>query len=104
MKKNYLIFILLLFFSCSFKTANLDSLYKRANDKTLPDSVRVKALYRLSFDYLQVNIDSAEKLAQTGAELSFKLNKPNLHANFLLALGGANFYRGNYSKALDYFY
>ncbi len=104
MKRKYLILYLFLSLFIVLKSERLDSLYKSWLDRSKPDSLRVVTLYYLSFDYLQINLDSAEKLAKTGAELSFKLNKPSLHANFLLTIGGANFYRGNYSKALDCFY
>ena len=104
MKSKYILIYILLVFVCQAKSFNPDSLLKVWLDRSNPDSVRIKAMYLHSFKYLQSNPDSAEKMAKAGAELAFKIKNPKMHANFLNTIGGANFYRGNYSKAIDYYY
>nr|AOE12546.1 hypothetical protein [uncultured bacterium]CCF99360.1 serine/threonine protein kinases [uncultured Cytophagia bacterium] len=98
--------LLLLLISLSSKAqeVNLDSLWNAWNDKTQPDTSRLKAMNKIAWDgYLFSNPDSAFYFAQMGYDLAVSIsNKKSITA--ALNIQGISFaLRGNNEKALEYF-
>ena len=105
MKKS-LFSIIFIFASIISVAQNTDSLWKIYNDKTKADTNRVNAIHDIARSYINNNPDTAIILAEQELKLanSISINKANLWtANALNVLGIAYSYKGNYSKALEYY-
>ena len=99
------IYILLLLISFSSKAqVNLDSLWGVWNDKTQPDTNRLKAMKDIAWDgYLFSQPDSAFYFAQMGYDFAEARNNKKWMATSLNTQGISFAIRGNYEKALEYF-
>ncbi len=103
--KKLIILTLIIFSFISAKSINLDSLRTNWENKALPDSTRIASFGKyIANGYLYSNPDSA--LILTNIMLDFAKEKKNdrgISAAINL-LGNIHFGRGNYVKALDFFY
>jgi len=107
MSKPRFRFIYLLFLLISFNSkaqVNLDSLWGVWNDKTQPDTSRLKAMKSIAWDgYLFSQPDSAFYFAQMGYDLAEARNNKKWMA-ILLNTQGVSFYiRGDYESSFDYY-
>ncbi|HIA35948.1 MAG TPA: tetratricopeptide repeat protein [Flavobacteriales bacterium] len=82
---------------------NLDSLRGVWNDKTQPDTNRLKAMHKIAKDYLYSQPDSAFHFAQLQHELAVTLGDMYWMADALNTQGSSFFIRGNHIQALDYY-
>ena len=99
------IYLLLLLLSFSSKAqVNLDSLWGVWNDKTQPDTNRLKAMHNIAYyGYLFSQPDSAFYFAQMGYDFAEARNNKKGMANSLNIQGISFDVRGNYKKALEYY-
>jgi serine phosphatase RsbU (regulator of sigma subunit) len=72
-----------------------DSLYGVWKDKSLTDSVRLRALGTLTLSIMQNHPDSCEKLADEGIRLANKIKRFKQEAYLWNSKGGALLYKGN---------
>ena len=83
---------------------NLDSLWGVWNDKSQPDTNRLKAMYKIAwYGYLFSQPDSAFYFAQMQYDLAESVNNKKQMATALNTQGVSFGIRGNYAKSIDYF-
>ncbi|MFT4526100.1 MAG: hypothetical protein ACI85F_002264 [Bacteroidia bacterium] len=100
--KNLLFALFVLGSLVSQAQTNLDSLYGVWNDKTQPDTSRLKAMHDIAWDgYLFSQPDSAFYFAQMQYDLAEKSALKKQMAGALNTQGISFAIRGNYPKALD---
>jgi tetratricopeptide (TPR) repeat protein len=98
------IFFLLLSFSSKAQEVNLDSLWSVWNDKTQPDTSRLKAMNDIAWDgYLFSQPDSAFYFAQMQYDFALSVNNKRFMAHSISTQGVSFAIRGNYEKSLEYF-
>jgi len=99
------IYLLLLLLSFSSKAqVNLDSLWGVWNDKTQPDTNRLKAMQRIAWDgYLFSQPDSAFYFAQKGYDFAEVRNNKKWMSTLLNTQGVSFYVKGNYERALEYY-
>ena len=99
------IYILLLLLSFSSKAqVNLDSLWGVWNDKTQPDTNRLKAMESIAWDgYLFSQPDSAFYFAQMGYDFAEARNNKKWMSTSLNTQGISFAIRADYEKALEYY-
>jgi serine phosphatase RsbU (regulator of sigma subunit) len=85
------------------KKSTLDSLYQVFTKTSNHDTVRLKAVNVVSNKMMYIDADSAESLAWKGVTIAKRTNSFKRLGALYITIGGANFYKGNYSKALDAF-
>jgi class 3 adenylate cyclase/Tfp pilus assembly protein PilF len=101
MQKITLLILLAFSGSCLNAQTNLDSLYTIWQDKTQPDSNRLKALDDyIWFGYVYSNPDKALVLSDTLFEFSKKSGKKKVMASALNMKGLAFYNKGDYLKAI----
>ncbi|MDB4344314.1 tetratricopeptide repeat protein [bacterium] len=102
---TYLCLLLLLIsFSSKAEEVNLDSLWTVWNDKTQPDTSRLKAMKSIAYDgYLFTQPDSAFYFAQIGYDFAEARNNKKWMATSLNIQGVSFAIRGNYKKAIEYY-
>lgn len=108
MKK--LVFVLILIFFFPFGKAwrvtaqNIDSLKNVWQDKTLPDTTRLKAIHKITWDgYLYSQPDSAFHFAQQQYDLAKSKGLKKQMAEALNTQGVSFYLQGNYPWALEYY-
>ena len=95
---------LLLSFSSKAQEVNLDSLWTVWNDKTQPDTNRLKAMNDIAWDgYLYSQPDSAFYFAQMQYDFALSVNNKRFMAHSISTQGVSFAIRGNYEKSLEYF-
>src|ERR1700744_1999683 len=85
---------------------NTDSLWKVYKDKTKPDTCHINALQKIAMSFVSNNPDTTIILAQEALKLAGSLSgKPAKiwTAKALNSLGISYSYKGNYTKALEYY-
>ncbi|HIA37088.1 MAG TPA: tetratricopeptide repeat protein, partial [Flavobacteriales bacterium] len=83
---------------------NLDSLWGVWNDKTQPDTNRLKAMFNISwYGYLYSQPDSAFYFAQLQYDFAESVNNKKQMAAALNTQGVSIYLRGDYAKAIDYY-
>ncbi|MCD4734969.1 MAG: tetratricopeptide repeat protein [Bacteroidales bacterium] len=83
---------------------NLDSLFRVWNDKTAPDTSRLKAIREIALDvFMYSNPDSAFYYAQLHYDFAKTKGLKKQMADALSTQGGSYQIRGNYPRALDYY-
>jgi len=101
MKKIILIFLLLSFYTNSnSQSPKIDSL-KNLLKKNNPDSIHVKLLKNLSFEYVNYMPDSAILIAQEGLAIAKRIDFRRAEPALLNVMGLAYRTIGNYPKALE---
>jgi tetratricopeptide (TPR) repeat protein len=80
-----------------------DSLLSVYNDSRQADTSRLKAINDLASYLINNNPDSAILIANQAIQSAEKANQLKYKAISLMVIGITNFYRGNYSKAMDFF-
>ena len=80
-----------------------DSLWAVYNNKALPDTNRLKALYAITVSYAQNKPDTALLLAENMHVMAVNAHLQKYEATALNVLGVLNMNKGNYPKALDYY-
>ncbi len=100
-----IIYILLLLISFNSKAqVNLDSLWGVWNDKTQPDTNRLKAINDIAWDgYLFSQPDSAFYFAQMGYDFAEARNNKKWMSTSLNTQGISFAIRADYEKALEYY-
>ena len=100
-----IIYILLLLISFNSKAqVNLDSLWGVWNDKTQPDTNRLKAINDIAWDgYLFSQPDSAFYFAQMGYDFAEARNNKKWMSTSLNIQGISFAIRADYEKALEYY-
>src|ERR1700749_4986895 len=94
----------MLFLWSSFCFAqNKDSLWLGYNNKSQPDTVRLKALYDLANSYLDNNPYTSIVFAQLELQLAEKTNQTKYKAKALNLIGVLHKNKGLYPSALNYF-
>ena len=98
-------FFIVLFIGCNtIAQVNLDSLWNVWNDESQADTNRLKAMHNIAWDgYLFSQPDSAFYFAQMKYDFAESVNNKNHMATALNTQGASFFYRGDYSKAIDYY-
>ena len=99
---------LLILHLCLWLTAasavNLDSLWGVWNDKSQPDTNRLKALDKIAWDgYLFTQPDSAYYFAQLQYDFAKSVNNKKWMSTALQTQGVSFYFRGDYAKAIDYY-
>ncbi|HIN40019.1 MAG TPA: tetratricopeptide repeat protein, partial [Flavobacteriales bacterium] len=82
---------------------NLDSLWGVWNDKTQPDTNRLKAMNKIAFGIIYFQPDSAFYFAQLQYDYAESVNNKKYMANALNTQGASFYLRGDYAKAIDYY-
>ena len=83
---------------------NLDSLWGVWNDKTQPDTNRLKAMQKIAWDgYLYSQPDSAFYLAQLQYDFAKSANNKKQMAAAVSTQGESHRIMGNYEQALEYY-
>jgi two-component system NarL family sensor kinase len=105
MKKIYLglLFVLLLKTGLC-QNQKIDSLRVVYNNKTKPDSVRLKALHAIVWSYCYTNPDSANILVKQELQFAQKTNQKKWQANAFNLMGILLMNTGTYPQALDYYF
>ncbi|TVR80489.1 MAG: hypothetical protein EA412_04560 [Chitinophagaceae bacterium] len=99
------LFILLSFINPLKANINIDSLLSIWDDETLSDTVRLNALKTVAWDGLAFkNADSAYILANKLLDYSTEKNVIRYQADALITLGVLSSFKGDNTKALDYYY
>jgi len=101
-----LIIFLFLFTSLASQAQkpNLDSLLRVWNDKTAPDTCRLKAIHKIAKGiYLKSKPDSAFYFSQLQYDFAKSKGLKKQMADALGTQGGSYWIRSNYPKALDYY-
>ena len=103
MKKGLFILTLFISFAGAAQT-NLDSLWTIWNDSSQPDTNRLKAMKRISWDgYLFTQPDSAFYFAQLQYELAEQKNEKQHMADAQNTQGVSFYFQGDYAKAINYY-
>nr|AOE12545.1 serine/threonine protein kinase [uncultured bacterium]CCF99359.1 serine/threonine protein kinases [uncultured Cytophagia bacterium] len=101
---TYLCLLALLISFSSKAQVNLDSLWSVWNDKTQPDTNRLKAMNKIAWDgYLFSQPDSAFYFAQMQYDFALSVNNKRFMAHSISTQGVSFAIRGNYEKSLEYF-
>nr|AOE12544.1 serine/threonine protein kinase [uncultured bacterium]CCF99358.1 serine/threonine protein kinases [uncultured Cytophagia bacterium] len=96
--------MLLISLSSKAQEVNLDSLWGVWNDKTQPDTNRLKAMRDIAWDgYLYSNPDSAFYFAQMGYDFAEARNNKKWMAELLNVQGVLFMEKNNYEKSLEFF-
>lgn len=104
LRVGFFLLLTLVFCNQQGKTQAHDSLQKVWENIKLPDSTRLLALSIISWDYLHTNPDSAFLLA-TDIQDYAKLKKLKFwEANALNTMGAVYYIKGEYPKALTYYF
>ncbi len=83
---------------------NLDSLWGVWNNKTQPDTNRLKAMHKIAWNgYLFSHPDSAFYFAQLEYDLAEAIGNKKKMAHALNTQGVTFYIQGNYEKALEYY-
>lgn len=102
-KLKYISFVFFILFSLEFSFAqtNTDSIYKVFNNKTLSDTIRLKAIHQLAWSILNSNPNTSLFLA--GQELKFAKEKKlkKWQARAFNTIAAAYEDKSNYPEALD---
>ena len=83
---------------------NLDSLWGVWNDKSQPDTNRLKAMSKIASDgYVYSQPDSAFYFAQLQYDFAESVNNKKQMGNALNIQGASFYLRGDYVKAIDHY-
>src|SRR5213596_3522795 len=108
LKKFFLLyFFLFTAFStqCFFaQNKKLDSLWAVYNNKTEADSNRLKAIHAIIWSYIGNDPDTAMVLAEQQLDLAQTSKQKKYEGKALNNIGVAVMLKGNYPKALEYFF
>jgi len=103
MQKLLIVFIALFIGLSSIAQVNLDSLWNVWNDKSQPDTNRLKAMHKIAWDgYLFSQPDSAFYFAGLQYDFAESVNNKKQMAG-ALTTQGVSFKRSDYAKAIDYY-
>ena len=104
MKKRYALFLFfLLALSGLAAQVPTDSLLRVWNDPELPDSIRLTALHRLVFSYVNSDPDSARLFAKLQIDFAREKDLPVWQGRALNGLALSYRFQSDYEKALQYF-
>src|SRR4051812_39845912 len=104
MKAFKILIFLFLFSKVNSQEPNFDSLYAVWINHSLPDTARLEAMYDYAWaGYVSTEPDSAIYFGQLMYDLAKKANSVQYQAKALKTIGYANFNKGNFSIALDYY-
>jgi len=104
MQKRLTFFIALLIGFSSLAQVNLDSLWNVWNDKTQPDTNRLKAIDKsIKKVYMYSQPDSAFYFAQLQYNFAESVNNKKWMASALNTQGMSFYIRGDYAEAIDYY-
>ena len=104
-KAKQLVISIAIIYSCnSFTQSSLDSLTSLWMDVDLADTVRLKALYQLTWDgYLFSNPDSAFHYAQEYYHFALEIEHKESISNGLFLMGACCVKTNKYTQAIDYY-
>jgi|ERR1700757_870364 len=103
MKRFVGIFLISIFSVLPNYAQNLDSLWQVYNNKSQPDTNRLKAIKSIAWSYRSNNPDTAIILAEQELQLAQATKQKVYEAGALNIIGVSYMFKSNYPKALEYY-
>ncbi|MCE3225562.1 MAG: protein serine/threonine phosphatase [Bacteroidetes bacterium] len=102
MKIKRLLIFLALFCFAQTKAQNRDSIRNVSNDLTQPDTMRLKAMYKLAWSYIFEIPDSSLAISEKLYSFALECNSKKYQAQALKIITKALYFKGNFPLALEY--